>query len=1296
MGHPNVRVFISHGGQLSTIESVHCGVPMVVIPVYGDQPVNAGAVAAAGMALRLDYHTLTKKRLLERLHAVLNNTERRSRVLGHWIVCISTLFNLISHATRSAWLSPGLRERSTLFSTLKTSSSAIIELGEIPTLTSGLCYCVTLIMSDHPEDLADATPGVVVAQTTTGVTVSLTTVSSTDQPTVYTIGSLMDTLGGTMWREGGSLYRCLLHTPMQWRIRSPIRAASLPGFVGGFKLICSIDTLLPTEVGLQGTMSGSEVEMGFIPSLKVDTCNTSDSGNCDWAGEEGKSTSKCPGVFEFQQPRLPNKTKKRKKVVSPPLSPLSPVQQGGKDHIMTTSSIVSTGGGVQIAASDGSLPPVWWMTQLSVKEPNGGPERMFPLFLVTLVSRSEVAQLSKETSLNHFKITMESYHRWSIPQCHNCQRFGHSSPTCGALPRCIRCEVGHHTQDCELYADISENVIAPGQRMGCSALSRLPTEPSAPRPTGRPGQAQHPFSDQVSFPVLPSVEDIPGFTPVTPVTQSSSTSHLRLFINYRSEVSFVVSTSPGPDLKSCWHSAPGGPFPRGRFHLVGGASLESDVEGEALADCFKAWFRSHYIVPSSEGHSSLPSSPSLPPIPTDPQTDIFLVTTVELHEVPFIFVLPQVLVLTKQVCPLTSSYHPISLPSCMIKVAEDNRFLPDHHFGLRTRHSSTHALAWVVDQITDGFSKRVHTGLVALDVQSAFDSVSHPDLLLKLLSVILSILLGLTFQVCLNAVLSSSRPILAGAQESLLFPLLYSWFVHDIPLPLGCSLPLYTDDTALMAQSIDVRVLLGKVSCALRSLALYASWGLLLNLAKIQDIIFTRHHPGHFLPLLFGGRSFFLGKTPFTIWGSSLRGCLVESCPTPSLLCNLRTLVSFPTVVFVLSLVFLPDPVTLRYTLGRDCHLSISFCTSGPIDYFVNSETQTILLSEPLVPIPGILLTLTAAYATSYNSPHQLSWSFSGPKNYLAPTACCKAVWIASIKEPINQSACHASPQSALLTCTLSEPHKPSRTSANHTDCADTRQRNSTVPANPVSVRTSPFFQIRFSMDVFILQKQEPRGAVADWFKNSGYQETKGGPPTTTRFRESAKQVSRAFQDRPMLPMDTAIYWTEYIVRHRGAPLLHFAGADLSLHQYLLLDVVAVLAVFAVIVNLIVFVVVKKLVFLLGSVSQKVFRERVKGVPSSVQELTKTFVENIHNITAPSRHCRYICSIKPCVVSGVAGAPVERAHARTLRPRTSQVSYRNIPARYSKYGRLLSWARPTKYTNKRVELQERTASKKRK
>lgn len=37
--------------------------------------------------------------------------------------------------------------------------------------------------------------------------------------------------------------------------------------------------------------------------------------------------------------------------------------------------------------------------------------------------------------------------------------------------------------------------------------------------------------------------------------------------------------------------------------------------------------------------------------------------------------------------------------------------------------------------------------------------------------------------------------------------------------------------------------------------------------------------------------------------------------------------------------------------------------------------------------------------------------------------------------------------------------------------------------------------------------------------------------------------------------MDTAIFWTEYVIRHKGAPQLRSAAADLNFFQYLLLDV---------------------------------------------------------------------------------------------------------------------------------------------
>jgi hypothetical protein len=42
--------------------------------------------------------------------------------------------------------------------------------------------------------------------------------------------------------------------------------------------------------------------------------------------------------------------------------------------------------------------------------------------------------------------------------------------------------------------------------------------------------------------------------------------------------------------------------------------------------------------------------------------------------------------------------------------------------------------------------------------------------------------------------------------------------------------------------------------------------------------------------------------------------------------------------------------------------------------------------------------------------------------------------------------------------------------------------------------------------------------------------------------------------------MDTAIYWVEYVIRHKGAPHLRVAGLDLPWYQYHLLDVIVFIA----------------------------------------------------------------------------------------------------------------------------------------
>jgi glucuronosyltransferase len=88
--------------------------------------------------------------------------------------------------------------------------------------------------------------------------------------------------------------------------------------------------------------------------------------------------------------------------------------------------------------------------------------------------------------------------------------------------------------------------------------------------------------------------------------------------------------------------------------------------------------------------------------------------------------------------------------------------------------------------------------------------------------------------------------------------------------------------------------------------------------------------------------------------------------------------------------------------------------------------------------------------------------------------------------------------------------------------------------------------------------------------------------------------VSRAFRDRPMSPLNTAIFWTEYVIRHGGAPHMRSAALELSWYQYLLLDVIAVLFVIIAASLLTLYVIFKRLLHLLTSKSLHYIGENKK------------------------------------------------------------------------------------------------------
>jgi glucuronosyltransferase len=55
------------------------------------------------------------------------------------------------------------------------------------------------------------------------------------------------------------------------------------------------------------------------------------------------------------------------------------------------------------------------------------------------------------------------------------------------------------------------------------------------------------------------------------------------------------------------------------------------------------------------------------------------------------------------------------------------------------------------------------------------------------------------------------------------------------------------------------------------------------------------------------------------------------------------------------------------------------------------------------------------------------------------------------------------------------------------------------------------------------------------------------------------KELSAVIRNQPQSALDRAVYWTEYVIRHKGAPHLRSVAADLPWYQYLLLDVILVL-----------------------------------------------------------------------------------------------------------------------------------------
>nr|CAH7757405.1 unnamed protein product [Callosobruchus chinensis] len=90
-----------------------------------------------------------------------------------------------------------------------------------------------------------------------------------------------------------------------------------------------------------------------------------------------------------------------------------------------------------------------------------------------------------------------------------------------------------------------------------------------------------------------------------------------------------------------------------------------------------------------------------------------------------------------------------------------------------------------------------------------------------------------------------------------------------------------------------------------------------------------------------------------------------------------------------------------------------------------------------------------------------------------------------------------------------------------------------------------------------------------------------------SKYRERVKGFAKLLLDEPMPGIEKALWWIEYIIRHKGAKHLRNPIVDIPMYQYLMLDVIATVFVVLLSIIAIVYLLFKTIKCFFGSKKKK-------------------------------------------------------------------------------------------------------------
>ena len=217
-----------------------------------------------------------------------------------------------------------------------------------------------------------------------------------------------------------------------------------------------------------------------------------------------------------------------------------------------------------------------------------------------------------------------------------------------------------------------------------------------------------------------------------------------------------------------------------------------------------------------------------------------------------------------------SNYRPISLTSVMCKIMEklvrnsislhlvSNKLISSRQHGFVSNKACNTNLLECTDFTTSMAHKQIPTDMILLDFAKAFDKVSHPLLLHKLVSYGLSgkalawikaFLSNRRQKVILGSVTSDWQPVLSGVpQGSVLGPLLFIIYINDLPDHLTNKTYLFADDTKMVSAinpasaTEDIQSLQSDIDSAFNWTD---TWLMQLNSTKCKVMHLGKRNPNH-------------------------------------------------------------------------------------------------------------------------------------------------------------------------------------------------------------------------------------------------------------------------------------------------------------------------------------------------------------------------------------------------------------------------------------------------------------------